>query len=132
MDRGTLLTLYGSTDGSATVGTVSLNSDWFESAVKYIRLDKGISAKVWDVEVSKGPLTLLIKYTQDVTAGTVTWNTAKAVHLVSAGHLDIDRRRPLIVISGRSGNEALAFTWQQDTATVSHISALVEFAPIEQ
>lgn len=132
MYKGTLITVHGETDGSSTSGDFDLNCEWFESAVDYIRLDKGIAAKVWSIQVSKNPATVIIKFTHDVTASTPTWVELKHVHLASEGNLDEDKRRPLIVVTGKNGTEAIRFSWEQDTAAESHLTALIEFTPVSQ
>lgn len=131
MAKGTLLTVHGKTDGSSTTGDFDLNCEWFESAVDYIRLDKGIVAKIWSIEASMNPVTVVVKYTHDVTQSTPTWVELKRVHLASEGDISHDKRKPLLVISGKSGKEAVRFSWVQTTAAESHITVTIEFTQIE-
>ena len=125
--RGTLIAVHGKTDGSSTTGDFSLESEWFESAVDYIRIDRGIVAKLWGIELSGNPVTVVVKYTHDVTVDTPTWKELKRIHLASEGEVAHDKRRPLIVITGRTGKEALRLSWVQTTAAESHITAQIEF-----
>jgi len=129
--RGTMLTLYGETDGSSTTGTFTLNNEWFESGVSYIRVDKNIVAKIWSIEVSGAAVTVDIEITQDVTVDTPTWTKVKSVHLASEGQIFDEKRKPLIVIVGRTGKEAFRLTWSQATAGLSKVSLVVEFVEVE-
>jgi len=130
--RGTLITVHGETDGSSTTGDFDLYCEWFESAVDYIRVDKGIVAKIWSIEVSKKPVTVIVKFTHDVTATTPTWVELKHVHLAAEGNLDEDKRKPILTVTGKNGTEAIRLSWEQDTAAESHVTALIEFAPANQ
>lgn len=60
---GTLLVLRGATDGVNTTGTFDLKCEWFESAVSKLRIDKGLVAKLWSMEVSGAPCTVHVQVT---------------------------------------------------------------------
>lgn len=124
--RGTLLTIYGVTDGTSTSGDLTLKSEWFASDVTYLRIDKDIVAKIWAIEISGAPADISIQFTHDVTAGTPTWQTLKTLSLSSAGELSEDRRKPLIAVTGRTGKEAIKLSWSQSTAGVTHVTILLE------
>lgn len=125
--KGTLLTLFAETDGTSTTGTFSLSNEWFESAVDFIRIDRGIVVKVWGIEVSGAAVDVAIEYTHDVTVATPTYTALKVVRLASEGELAHDKRRPLIAVKGKTGKEAVRFTWSQATAAKSYIAITVEF-----
>jgi len=128
--RGTLLTIYGVTDGSNTSGTFTLKCEWFASDVTYLRIDKDIVGKIWAIEIAGASADISIQFTQDVTATTPTWQTLKTLSLASAGELSEDRRKPIIAVTGRTGKEAIRFTWSQSTAGVTHVTMLVELVEV--
>lgn len=130
--KGTLITVGGTTDGASTTGTFPLNSAFFESPVSFIRIDKGVTVKLWSLEVSRSPVTVALRYTHDVTAPSPTWLSLKAVTLASEGVVSIDKRRPIRVITGLTGKEAIQFTWAQTTAALSEITAVLEFVEDEE
>ena len=129
--KGTLISVHGKTDGSNTTGTFSLECEWFENAVAYIKLDRGIVAKLWSIEASMNPVTVIVEFTHDVTVDTPTWTEVKRIHLASEGEVAHDKRRPILVVTGRSGKEAIRFRWSQSTAAESHITAILEFTEPE-
>jgi hypothetical protein len=110
-----LITLRGETDGSALSGTVPLDSDLFQSTVTYLRIPKGLAAKVWFKKVSGDADTLFtLKYTYDVTATAPTWKNIQQEKLASKGEISIEKRRPEI-LRGFTGKEAIQITWTQPT-----------------
>ena len=67
---GELITFYGSTDGSSTTGTVSLDSNILYSSVDYIRIPKGVKLKIWGIRAYAVENTNFnIEFTSDVTVG---------------------------------------------------------------
>ena len=126
---GELFTVYGKTDGTNTTGTFTLQSEAFTNTPNYIRVDKHMKLKIWARRVAGAPATIYIQYTRDVTAASPTWVTIDAIHLVAEGELDLEKRKPVIVIS-RTGKEAVRFTWEQATAGITHVSFDIEIEPI--
>ncbi|MCD6241033.1 hypothetical protein J7K27_05905 [Candidatus Bathyarchaeota archaeon] len=119
-----LFTVYGETDGSSTTGTVSLNSDLFHSSVSYIRIPKGLKAKIWFKKVSgEGETLFTIQYTHDVTAASPTWINVEQEKLASKGEIIIEKRRP-VILRGFTGKEAFRVTWTQPSG--SAVKAYVE------
>ena len=129
--KGTLINVYGKTDGTSTSGDFSLECDLFENPVSYIRIDKGIVAKLWSIEISGAPVDVIVYYTLDVTATTITWTEVKRLSLSSSGELTEDKRRPIKIIEGRTGKEAIKFSWSQTTAAESYMAASIEFTEVE-
>jgi hypothetical protein len=121
-----LITLRGETDGSATSGTVALDSDLFQSTVNYIRIPKGLAAKVWFKKVSGEAETLFtLQYTYDVTAAAPTWKNIQQEKLASKGEISIEKRRPEI-LRGFTGKEAIRITWTQPTAYKAYVELGLE------
>lgn len=118
-----MIAIYGATDGSSTTGTFSLYSEWFESAVSYIKVDKGLSAKVWIFEVSGKAVDVLIDMSPD--DGT-TWINVKRIKLASDGHLELDHRKP-VIITAKNSTTRFRLTWSQDAAGLSYINGVIEF-----
>jgi len=131
MKRGTMLTIYGETDGSSTTGNFTLKNEWFASDQTYIRIDKNLVAKVWAIEVSGNPVDVKIEFTHDVTVGSPTWQTLKVVSLPSSGEISLDKRKPIITITGKTGNEAIRFSWSQSTAAKSYLTVVIEFTEVQ-
>jgi hypothetical protein len=110
-----LITIRGETDGSATSGTVALDSDLFQSTVNYIRIPKGLAAKVWFKKIACEAETLFtLQYTYDVTAAAPTWKNIQQEKLAQKGEISIEKRRPEI-LRGFTGKEAIRITWTQPT-----------------
>jgi len=107
-----LFTVYGKTDGSSAEGTFSLTSTLFRGSVNYIRIPKGMKLKIWCKSISGKPAVVNIEYTSDVTAETPEWNPIHTEVLASEGEIEIEKRRPIIVL-GKTGKEAVSFTWDQ-------------------
>jgi hypothetical protein len=123
---GELIFVRGETDGTSTSGTVSLNSDVFYSAVNYIRIPKGMVAKVWFKKVAgEGETLFILQYTYDCTAASPTWINMQAEKLASKGEVVFDRRKPEIFRSF-TGKEAIAVVWSQPTAVKAYIELGIE------
>ena len=120
-----LFTVYGKTDGTNTTGTFSLSSPVFRGTVTYIRIPKGMKAKIWGKRISGDAATITVEMTRDVTAGTPTWSAVHTEYLASPGELNIEKRRPIIV-EGRTGKEAIRITWSQGTAGTTHVEFDIE------
>ena len=127
--RGELITVYGKTDGTNTTGTLTLTSPTFTNTPTYIKLDKHMKIKIWARRVAEAPATIYVQYTNDVTADTPEWQTIDAIHLADEGELDLEKRRPIVIIC-RTGKEAIRFTWEQTTAGVTHVTFDIEIEPL--
>jgi len=124
-----LITVHGETDGTSTSGTCSLSSDIFYGPVTYVRIPKGVKAKIWFKTVGgEGETLFTLQYTHDVTASpTPSWISIESVKLASKGEMTIDKRRP-VILRGITGKEAFQITWTQPTAAKAYIELGVEFS----
>ena len=120
-----LISLYGATDGSNTTGTFSLYSDAFVGTVNQLKFDKGLKAKIWAKQISGAPVKVYIDVSYD---GGSTWITIDAEELASEGQVNLEKRRPRIVVF-RTGNELIRVRWEQSTAGVSHVVLDIELEP---
>ncbi|MCR6691521.1 MAG: hypothetical protein MRT15_03950 [archaeon YNP-LCB-003-016] len=124
---GELLLIRGETDGTSTTGTVPLYSDVFYSTVTYIRMPKGMAAKIWFKKISgEGETLFTLQYTRDVTASSPIWVNVEAEKLSAKGELEYDKRRPVILRS-INGTEAFQIIWSQPSAVKAYIELGVEF-----
>ena len=123
---GELINLYGTTDNTNTTGTFNLYGDLLQSAVTYIRIPKGMKAKIWFKSVSGAPASINVQYTKDVTASSPTWKTIETVNLSSSGEIDIDKRKP-IILHGIAGTEGFQLTWSQQSTGYTYVELGVEF-----
>jgi hypothetical protein len=121
-----LITVRGETDGSSTSGVVSLDSDLFYGGVSFLRIPRGMTAKIWFKKVSgEGETLFTLQYTYDCTAASPTWKDVEQEKLASKGELSIEKRRPVILRSLK-GTEAFRVTWTQPTAAKAYIELGVE------
>jgi hypothetical protein len=121
-----LITIRGETDGSATSGTVSLDSDLFYSTVSYFRIPKGMAAKIWFKKISGEDETLFtLQYTYDCTVISPSWKNIQQEKLASMGEISLEKRRPEILHS-LSGTEAIRIAWIQPTAKKAYVELGVE------
>jgi hypothetical protein len=121
-----LITIRGETDGTATSGTVPLDSDLFQSTVNYVRIPKGLAAKVWFKKISGEAETLFtLQYTYDVTVPTPTWKNIQQEKLASKGEISIEKRRPEI-LRGFTGKEAIRIIWSQPAAFKAYVELGLE------
>ena len=125
-----LFSVYGVTDGTSTTGTFSLNSDVFTNTPSYLKFDKNVKVKIWARRVSGAATLVHLKYTNDVTVTTPTWITLDTLDLASAGQLDLEKRRPILIIC-RTGKEAIRIDWEQTTAGVSYVAFDIEGEPLD-
>jgi len=125
-----LFTIRGETDGSNTSGVFKLASELFRESVDYIRLEKGIKAKIWCKRIAGAPVTVNLEFTHDVTVSTPSWSVLDTQYLASSGELILEKRRP-IIIHGKTGKEAIRITWSQSTAAKSYIEYEIELTDEE-
>jgi len=125
-----LITIYCETDGTNTTGTFSINSTAFTNTPQYIQVDKHLKLKIWARRIAGAPATIYVQYTDDVTATTPTWKNMDVIHLASEGELDLEKRKPVIVI-GRTGKESIRFTWEQTTAGKTYVMFDIEIEPLK-
>jgi len=116
MSNSELITLAGSTDGTTASGTISLNSDIFQSPVQYFRIPKGLTAKIWFKKIAgEGETLFTLQYTHDVTAAAPDWTTIlQQEKLTEKGEITLEKRRPEI-LRAFTGNEAFRVNWTQPT-----------------
>lgn len=123
-----LITFRGETNGTSTSGTVSLWSDILNATATYVRIPKGMKAKIWFKKVSgDGETAFTLQYTSDVTAGSPSWSSVEVEKLTSKGEMTFDRRRP-VILRGLTGKEAFQITWTQPTACKAYIELGVELS----
>jgi len=121
-----LFVLRGEANGTDTSGTVPLDSDLFQSTVTYLRIPKGLTAKVWFKKVSgEGETLFTLQYTYDVTVAAPTWKDIQQEKLASKGEISIEKRRPEI-LRGFTGKEALRITWTQPSASKAYVELGLE------
>jgi len=121
-----LITIRGETDGSATTGTVSLDSDLFQSTVAYFRIPKGMKAKIWFKKIAgEGETLFTLQYTYDATVPSPTWKSIQNEKLASKGEIALEKRRPEILRSF-TGKEAIRISWTQPTACKAYIELGIE------
>jgi len=89
-----LLTIRGYASGAEVY---SLDSDLFHSTVNDIRLPRGSKAKVWTKRISGEAAECSLEYTGDITADTPSWKKVDSEKLASAGELNLEKRKPLIL-----------------------------------
>jgi len=118
-----LIAIYGETDGTTLTDTFSLNSEWFESPVDYVKVDKGLSAKVWILELSGAAVDVLVDMSPDDGA---SWINVKRIKLPSDGHLELDHRRP-VIIAAKNDTTRFRLNWSQAAAAKSYVNGVVEF-----
>jgi len=126
MNAGETLAFYGETDGVATGGTLSLDSDVLHATVDYIRPDKGVESKIWASKVSGKPASIFLEQTEDVTVTAPTWKKLGALHLASEGELFEDQRRAITLMS-RDGKQAFRAVWLQEVAGKTYFLIKVQF-----
>jgi len=80
-----------------------------------LRLERGLKAKVWArrLEGTAG-FRLLIQFSPDVTVATPTWNPIDSANLASAGSLELEKRRP-VVVQFKTGAEGIKFSYSDAT-----------------
>jgi len=126
-----LLILRGETDGTSTSGVVPLDSDLLQATVSYVRIPRGLKAKVWFKKISGEAETLFtLQYTYDVTAASPVWKNIQQEKLASKGEISIEKRRPEI-LRGFRGTEAIRLTWTQSVAAKAYVELGVEIGDEE-
>lgn len=122
-----LFTVYGSASPSASgvSGDFTLTSPDVYGSFNYIRVPKGLKVKVWAKRLAGTVgFTLQISATDDVTVSSPTWSIIDSEHLASAGSLELEKRRP-VVIHGNTGKDAIKLSYANTTGAGT-IYAVVE------
>jgi hypothetical protein len=122
-----LFTVYGtaSPTASGASGDFTLTSPDVYGSFSYIRIPKGLKAKVWAKRLSGTVgFTLQIQVSDDATAPRTTWYAVDSEHLASAGSLELEKRRP-VVIQGRTGREGVKLSYA-DTTGAGTVYAVAE------
>jgi len=122
-----LITLYGtaSPTASGASGDFTLASTDVHGTFTLVRIPKGLKSKVWAKRLAGTVgFTLQVQASDDVTASTPTWYVVDSEHLASAGSLELEKRRP-IVIQGRTGREGIKLSYANTTGAGT-IYAVVE------
>lgn len=89
-----LLSIRGSVSGT---GVYSLDSDLFYSTTNNVRLPRGAKCKVWTKRIAGEAAHVDIEFTNDITASSPTWRKVDSEYLYSAGELNLEKRKPLIL-----------------------------------
>jgi hypothetical protein len=113
-----IMTFFGQTNGTTTTGTFSLQSDLTSSPVTYIQIPGGMRLKIWAKRLSGAPC--IVNYQVSHAVPPASPVTISSSDLSSAGELDLEKRRP-VVIRGLDGTDALQITWSQTTAAISSV-----------
>jgi hypothetical protein len=94
---------------------VPLDSDLFQATVDFLRLPKGMVAKIWFKKIAgEGETLFTLQYTYDCTAAAPTWKNIQQEKLASKGEVALEKRRPEI-LRAFNGTEAIRITWTQPT-----------------
>jgi hypothetical protein len=112
-----LMTVFGTTSPTASdqSGDLMLSTPIAHNTFTYIRIPKGLKAKIWAKRLAgTAGFTLLVQYTNDVTEPSPTWITIDAEHMATAGSLELEKRRPVVVVA-RTGNEAVKLSYANTT-----------------
>lgn len=126
-----IFTLKGETNGTSTTGDFPLNNDLFyysdptNPTLTYIRLPRGLKAKIWCKRISGAPVRVRVMYTKNIAASPPVWAELGSESLASEGELALEKRRPFILRS-TTGLEAFKFSWAQTSAAKSYLEAEVE------
>jgi len=91
---GEILTLRGSVTGT---GIYSLDGDLLYSSVDNVRLPRGAKCKVWTKRIAGQEAQMDIEFTHDITVDSPSWKKVDSEYLASAGELDLEKRKPLIL-----------------------------------
>jgi len=112
-----LMTVFGTASPTASgqSGDFTLSAPIAHNTFTYIRIPKGLKVKIWAKRLAgTAGFTLLVQYTNDVTAPSPTWITIDAEHMAAAGSLELEKRRPVVVVA-RTGNEAVKLSYANTT-----------------
>jgi len=132
MSEVELFVLRGETDGTSATGVFSLDSDLLYLTVTYVRIPKGLKAKIWFKKLSgEGETLVSLEYTYDVTVASPVYKTLQVEKLASKGEITLEKRRPAI-IRGFTGKEAFRVTWSQPTAVKAYEEMGVELGESEE
>lgn len=130
MKKTEIISLNMETDGASTTGDFTLRGNLFTNNPTYIRLDKGMKAKIWTKEISGAAARIIIQYTDDVTAATPAWVVIDVEDFPGGSIEYLEKRKPKIV-TFRTGKEAIKFSWVQATAGKTYVSVDIEAEPEE-
>jgi len=89
-----LLSIRGAASG---VEVCSLDNDLFHSTVNNIRFPRGAKCKLWTKRISGQEAQIDIEFTNDITVDNPSWKKVDSQYLASAGELDLEKRKPLIL-----------------------------------
>ena len=124
----TLITIVFETDGSSTSGVCKAKSTAWYGELDYIRIPRGLKAKIWCKRVSGEVETKFkLEYCRNVKASSPTWMLIGEEILASKGVIELEKRRP-IVLEAPTGLEAFRVSWEQPTAGRAVLELEVEFA----
>jgi hypothetical protein len=146
--NSTIETLYGATNGTATTGTLPLQSALTETTLggstpetySQISIPKGLRARIWAQKVAGAAATITVNFNANPAGATSVLYTmptnavvaTDATDLAAAGTVELDDKRPL-ALDGYNPGTALAqmtFTWSQATAAVSYWIIKIEWIPV--
>ncbi len=111
-----LITLYGVANGAST--TLTLQADIAQNTFVYLRIPKGTTLKIWGYRIS-GPQQTAVAVNYSLNVSTGTPNSPFAIDLpdlASAGSLDLEKRRPILLRS-ETGKEGVNFVATQSGVT---------------
>jgi hypothetical protein len=122
-----LFTVRGEASPSAAgaSGDFTLYSPDVNNAFTWIRLERGLKAKVWARRLEgTTSFRLLVQFSPDTTASPPPASTVDSAYLASPSSLELEKRRP-VVIQYSTGLEGLKFAYS-DTGGAGNIAFVAE------
>jgi hypothetical protein len=123
-----LFTVYGSASvASGSSGDFRLSiPDAYGGPYDYIRIPKGFKAKIWAKRLTgTASFRLIARLVPDVVSAPNTVVDIDSEYLASAGTLELEKRRPIVVIA-KTGSEAIKFSYDNTGAGIIAFAADIE------
>lgn len=119
--------------GAVAAGVFPLITRQLQAVVNLISLDKGMVAKIWDLE-AEGPQVgdVMLEYTLDDTAGVIVWVELKRFRHAVANTPDRQAfmSRP-ITIDAKNDTTALRFSYANAGGALLYLTVIIEFDDIK-
>ena len=108
-----LFTVHGTASPTASgqSGSFTLTTPDAHGSFTYIRIPSGFKAKIWAKRIG-GTVAFMaiVNFAPDATVSNPSWTAVDREYLASAGTLELEKRRP-IVVYGKSGTEGIQFAY---------------------
>lgn len=116
---------------AVAAGVFNMLARQLRVAIALISLDKGMVAKIWDIELEGKQIgDMFIEYTLDDTAVPIVWRELKRVRhpVATVAERLLLRSRP-ITIDAKNDTTALRFSWEDAAADtdVMYLTVTIEF-----